>query len=171
MEYSDKKARRLQQKHSLSEITIKVWKSRNYIPEQYGQRGFKRPVKADPDKLIKMEKILKIKGIRRAAFESIHAHRLQDFLRGGGNAAISDKEAASFFKEGAKLKKATEKFLSKPDIDSLGNFLSKNKTLKVSLLINDHKVYDRFRKGYNISSKEMTMIKRNIQKLYKNLDV
>lgn len=171
MEYSEKKARKLQEKHNLSEITIKVWKSRNHIPDRYAQRGYKRPVKADAIKLKKMEKILKINGIRRAAFQSIHAHRLQDFLRGGGNAAISEKEADSFFKEISKLKKSTERFLKKPDIDNLGNYLDKNKTLKVSLLIDDHKVYDRFRKGYQVSGKELTKIKRNIEKLYKKLDV
>ena len=158
MQYDEKTATEIALKHDISEITIRVWKSRGVIPDRYQNPHYNRrkPIpKAiqESDAYTRLIDLLKSKRFNLKAlsdFSHVKLHAIRDALRTGKKAtklSESDYKRLVFKLQNINLQIKTT-FFNQENEKSFLKLLN-HPVLVESNIINDRKLYYRINKIKN----------------------
>ncbi|MEZ4884816.1 MAG: hypothetical protein R3E32_08840 [Chitinophagales bacterium] len=170
MKYTEELADHLQRKYNLAGSTIRTWKYRGAIPEQYADPDYKEPEAATEKELKELEKLLQLPYLQIKNYRGIEDYRLRDFKRGGGNARIRKEEIKSLRKEISLLRRRIELLLRDKTYERFKK-IEELPFVKNFTLIYDYRLYDRIRKQQftNMSEKDWAYINQRYQKILKEL--
>lgn len=122
MEFNEEKAKELIDKYSLSPTTLKVWETRNRIPDKYADESYENPIfiteKADYIIWNRVLSVLQMKEINTDTFiHLVKADRARFYATIKGKSRVTVNEFTGFIKEIKRLKidilKWTEKYTEK----------------------------------------------------------
>lgn len=151
MDFNEEIAKELIGKYNLSLTTLKVWKTRNRIPDKYADESYEKLYfitdKADEIKWKRVASILKMDEINTdTLIRLIKSDRARIYAATAGKSKVTTDELLGFIKEIKRLKiditKWTEKYTEKGFMD-----LISDKRLKLHVIVPDEYMSKRLAGG------------------------
>lgn len=175
MKYDETTAKALQKKYDIPSVTLRVWKSRNAIPDHW-QDGDVRN-RADEKDQKRIIEIISLEALKYSAFTSISKSQFSDVKRyyqsaGRQNkpASFTQSEIIAFKSEIVRLRNFLRKFLNKPNEAGLLAIFAENR-IKHFVLFREHRkmIYRLMQAGGDALEEELEYATLQVAALYSAL--
>lgn len=159
MKYTEKKALEIIEKFELSPNTLKVWKSRDKIPDKYFKEGFQKPEKLTSKQDNQLKQLIKIEFLNFACM-SVKYSKIQDYKRQDEKQTkLSKQDFILLLADVSQVLTKLRAFKSVPNNKNLST-LTADKRIKKFVLFRDNKLaLDRFKNKRDVYDYEFKSMK------------
>lgn len=169
MKFSLEKAEALIKKWGLADTTIRIWRHRGEIPDEYDDPEFRPRKVATPSQQARVMEILSLPELNIARMWSVTNAQVRDWRK--EEYRMSQEKNIKIKTEITQLRNLLRRYTKHPSQENLAPILKDRRIKSATLLASELKMYERLRKGLDAYEEELERTKIIISSLYNRMKI